>query len=189
MPLFITLSRNKGGTFYVKIREQNMDETLAYIEEVWTKFDTQHPYNYKFLNDVYAAQYDEEQTQQRLISLLSYISIIISLLGLVGLSAFTASQKAKEISIRKVLGANVSAIILRFSKDYIVLILIAFAIAIPLADYVIIEWMSEFAYRMDISWWYFMIPGVLVTSLGLLTVAYQSFRSAKANPIDRLRKG
>ena len=120
--------------------------------------------------------------------MLSYISIIISLLGLIGLSAFTASQKAKEISIRKVLGANVSTIIMRFSKDYIILILVAFAIAVPLADYAVVEWMSEFAYRMDISWWYFFVPGVLVTLLGLFTVAFQSLKSAKANPIDGLRK-
>lgn len=188
MPLFIARARGKGGTFYVKMRKENMVETLAYIEEVWTRFDTQHPYNYTFINDVYAQQYDEEQTQQRLISLLSYISIIISILGLIGLSAFTASQKAKEISIRKVLGANVGNIIIRFSKDYIVLILIAFTIAVPLADYAAIEWMSDFAYRMDISWWYFIVPGVLVMLLGLITVAFQSLKSAKANPIDGLRK-
>jgi len=188
MPLFITLDSDKGGTFYVKMRAENMEETMAYVEEVWTRFDTQHPYDYRFLNDVYAEQYGQEQTQQRLISLLSYISIIISLLGLIGLSAFTASQKAKEISIRKVLGANVSTIVVTFSKDYIILILIAFAVAVPLADYASIEWMSDFAYRMDISWWYFIIPGLIVTLLGLLTVAFQSLRSAKANPIEGLRK-
>lgn len=187
-PLFIVLNQGKGGTFYVKLKSDDMDETLTYIEETWTKFDTKHPYDYTFLNEIYAEQYEEEQTQQRLISLLSYISIIISILGLIGLSAFTASQKAKEISIRKVLGANVATLVLNFSKEYILLILIAFVVAIPLADYAIIEWLSDFAYRMEISWWYFAIPGMIVLTLGLATVSFQSLRSAKANPIDGLRK-
>jgi len=187
-PLLIKLDRDQGGTFYVKIRNEDMTNTLRFIEETWSKFDTQHSYDYSFLNEEYARQYEQEQTQQRLISLLSYISIIISLLGLIGLSAYTASQKAKEISIRKVLGANVSSIVLLFSKEYILLIIIALVISIPVADYAIVEWMSEFAYQMPISWMYFAIPGGIVIILGLVTVAFQSLRSAKADPISGLRK-
>lgn len=187
-PLFIVLDPGQGGTFYVKIKNEEMDETLSYIEEVWTKFDTQHPYDYTFLNEIYAEQYEAEETQQRLISLLSYISIIISILGLIGLSAFTANQKAKEISIRKVLGANIATLVMNFSKEYIMLILIALLVAIPLADYAIVEWLTDFAYQMEISWLYFIIPGLVVLILGLITVSFQSLRSAKANPVDGLRK-
>ena len=187
-PLFVVLYESDGGTFYVKVRGEKIEETLAYVEEVWTRFDTQHPFDYRFLNDVYREQYEAEQTQQKLISILSYISIIISLLGLIGLSAFTASQKAKEISIRKVLGARISTIVVLFSKGYLLLILIAFVIAVPLADYAIVEWMSDFAYRMPISWWYYIVPGLLVLLLGLVTVSIQSLRSAKADPVEGLRK-
>ena len=187
-PLFIVLDPDEGGTFYVKIKGQNISSTLSYIEEVWTSFDTQHPFDYTFMDDEFAKQYEADQTQQQLISLLSYICIFVSLLGLIGLSAFTASRKAKEISIRKVLGANVATIIYLFSKDYLQLIIIALIIAIPLADYVIVEWMASFAYRMPINWLYFLIPGLLVLMLGLTTVTIQSLRAAKANPVDGLRK-
>lgn len=187
-PLFIVFDRDRGGTFYVKLKNEQMQETLQYIQEVWTRFAPERPYDYTFLDDVYLEQYQADQTQQRLISLLSVLSIIISLLGLIGLSAFTASQRAKEISIRKVLGARISTLLWIFSKDYIYLILIAFVIAVPLADYAIVEWMSDFAYRMPINLLYYLIPGFLVLLLGLFTVSFQSLRSAKADPVEGLRK-
>ncbi len=186
-PLFLVLDSDMGGTFYVKIKPDNISSTLKYIQEVWTQFDTRHPFEYTFMDDEFARQYQEDQTQQTLISVLSYICIFVSLLGLIGLSAFTASRKAKEISIRKVLGANVPTIMVLFSKDYVRLILIAFVISIPLADYAIVEWMSGFAYRMQINWLYFAIPGLFVLTLGLVTVALQSLKSAKSNPVNGLR--
>ncbi|MDW3195202.1 MAG: FtsX-like permease family protein [Cytophagales bacterium] len=187
-PLFMVLDRGRGGTFYVKIQSDQMQETLQYVQEVWTRFAPERPYSYRFLDDLYHEQYEADQTQQRLISLLSFLSVIISLLGLIGLSAFTASQKAKEISIRKVLGAKVATILWLFSKDYIVLIGIAFIVAVPLADYAIVEWMSDFAYRLPINYAYYLIPGFMVLLLGLFTVSFQSLRSAKADPVEGLRK-
>lgn len=187
-PLFMVLDRDRGGTFYVKIKSDQMQETLKYVQEVWTKFAPERPYSYTFLDDVYQEQYEADQTQQRLISMLSVLSIIISLLGLIGLSAFTASQKAKEISIRKVLGAKVATLLWLFSKDYIILIGIALIIAVPLADYAIVEWMSDFAYRQPINYAYYLLPGLLVLMLGLSTVSFQSLKSAKADPVDGLRK-
>ncbi len=186
-PLFLVLDSDQGGTFYIKIKPEDMRSTLDYIESVWTQFDTKHPFEYTFMDEEFARQYEADLTQKTLISILSYVCIFVSLLGLIGLSAFTASRKAKEISIRKVLGANIPTIIMLFSKDYVRLILIAFVISVPLADYAIVEWMSGFAYRMDINWLYFIIPGVAVLLLGLLTVTIQSLRSARANPVDGLR--
>lgn len=187
-PLFMVLDRDRGGTFYVKIRSDQMQETLQYVQEVWTRFAPDRPYSYRFMDDLYHEQYEADMTQQRLISLLSILSIIISLLGLIGLSAFTASQKAKEISIRKVLGARVTTILWLFSKDYILLIGIAFVIAVPLADYAIVDWLSDFAYRLPIHYAYYMIPGFMVLMLGLFTVSFQSLKSAKSDPVDGLRK-
>lgn len=186
-PLFLVLDSDQGGTFYIKIKPEDMRSTLDYIESVWTQFDTKHPFEYTFMDEEFARQYEADLTQKTLISILSYVCIFVSLLGLIGLSAFTASRKAKEISIRKVLGANIPTIIMLFSKDYVRLILIAFVISVPLADYAIVEWMSGFAYRMDINWLYFILPGVAVLLLGLLTVTIQSLRSARANPVDGLR--
>ena len=188
MPLFIVFDRDRGGTFYVKIKSDQMQQTLQYVKEVWTKFDPDRPYDYTFMDEEYHAQYEADQTQQRLISILSILSIVISLLGLIGLSAFTASQKAKEISIRKVLGARVPTLLWLFSKSYLILILIAFMIAVPVADYAIVEWMSDFAYRMPMNYAYYVIPGCMVLLLGMFTVSFQSLRSAKADPVDGLRK-
>ena len=186
-PLFLVFDSDKGGTFYVKIKPENIGETLAYIESVWSQFDLKHPFEYTLMDAEFARQYEADRSQKILISILSYVCILVSLLGLIGLSAFTASRKAKEISIRKVLGASSAKIILLFSKEYIRLILIAFVIAVPLADYAIVEWMSNFAYRMELNWLYYIVPGVAVLALGLLTVTVQSLRSARSNPVDGLR--
>lgn len=186
-PLFLILDNETGGKFYIKLKGTNLQETIAYVEKVWTEFAPNSPFEYTFLDQEFAKQYEADQTQQRLISILSYICIFISILGLIGLSAFTASRKAKEISIRKVLGANTASLVALFSKEYLKLIIIAFLIAVPLADYAIVEWMSDFAYRMDIHWIYYIIPGLAVLFLGLFTVGFQSLRSAKANPVDGLR--
>lgn len=187
-PMFITLDSDLGGTFYVKIKSGDLSETLQYIEDVWTRFDTKHPFDYTFIDQEFAEQYKSDQIQQQLISVLSYISIFVSMLGLIGLSAFTASRKAKEISIRRILGANITGIILLFSREFIQLMIVAVVIAIPLADYAIVEWMSGFAYTMSISWLYFALPALLVLAVGLLTVVIQSFNAAKNNPVLGLRK-
>ncbi len=187
-PLFIVLTSHRGGRLHIRLKGTDLPQTIEYVEGVMSKFDPNHPFEYTFLDQAFGRQYRADQTQQQLISSLSYICIFISLLGLIGLSAFTASRKAKEISIRKVLGASVPAIVMLFSRDYFKLIIIAFVISVPLADYVITEWMSKFAYQMPVSWLYFVVPGVLVLFLGLLTVSLQSLKSAKANPVDGLRR-
>ncbi|WOK08860.1 FtsX-like permease family protein [Imperialibacter roseus] len=187
-PLFIVLDESDGGRIHIRIKGEDMKATIADIEEIWTGFDPNHPFEYTFLDQEFAKQYRADQIQLKLISTLSYICIIVSILGLIGLSAFTASRKAKEISIRKVLGASSATIVLLFSKDYVKLILIAFVISVPLANYIIVEWTSKFAYQMSIQWFYFVLPGVLVLTLGLLTVGAQSLRSARANPVEGLRR-
>ncbi len=186
-PLFILLDPDDGGRLHIRINSEDIKGTISFVEEVWTGFDPNHPFEYTFLDQEFAKQYRADQTQLKLISTLSYICIIVSILGLIGLSAFTASRKAKEISIRKVLGASSIMIVMLFSKEYVRLILIAFLISVPLANYIIVEWISKFAYQMTIQWFYFVLPGVLVLSLGLMTVGVQSLRSARANPVDGLR--
>ncbi|MFY0601375.1 MAG: ABC transporter permease [Cyclobacteriaceae bacterium] len=187
-PAFLVLGRDQGGRLHIRTKSAELPATIAFVKDVWTRFDDKHPFEYTFLDQEFAKQYRADQTQQRLISILSYICIFVSLLGLIGLSAFTASRKAKEISIRKVLGASVTTIIFLFSKDYFKLILIAFAISVPIANYLIVEWLSTFAYQVPIRWFYFAIPGSIVLLLGLLTVSIQSLKTARANPVDALNR-
>lgn len=186
-PMFLLRMEADDGTLHVRIAGQNIDETLAYLEEQFAKFDPSHPFEYQFIDKEFEKQYQADQIQLQLISALSFICIFVSILGLIGLSAFTIGQKAKEISIRKVLGASVQSILIQFSKGYVTLILVAIALAIPLANYMIQEWLAEFAYQVTVKWYFYVLPGVLVLLLGLVIVLLQSIKSAQANPAQGLR--
>ena len=186
-PLLIGLSDNPGGHLHLRVSPVNLRQTMAKIEMMWKGFDPNHPYQFKFLDQNFNEQYTADETQQRLVGTLSYLCIFISILGLVGLAAFTASQKTKEIGVRKALGASSSSIIGLFSKDYLKLILISFLIAVPVANYVISEWLNSFAYQTEIHWYNFLGPGIIVLSVALVTVGLQTFKSANANPVKALR--
>ncbi|MGB3467675.1 MAG: ABC transporter permease [Cyclobacteriaceae bacterium] len=186
-PLFILYGNIDRGTIHVRISGNNISGTIAFIESVITKFDKANPFEYTFLDAEFDKQYKADQIQQQLISTLSYLCIFISILGLIGLSAFSVGQKAKEISIRKTLGGSISHILMLFSREYVKLILIAIVIAIPVADYVIVDWLSAFAYQMPHEWIYYIIPAVIVLLFGFLTVMFQVMRAARANPVDGLR--
>ncbi len=186
-PVFIVPTPNAGGSLQIRVNGQDMQSTIDHIEQVITKFDTKNPFQYRFLDAEFNAQYKADEIQHQLLSTLSYICIIISLLGLVGLSAFTVSQKAKEISIRKTLGASIPNVLISFSKGYLKLMILAAIIAIPIADFVIVDWLSEFAYQMNQQWWYYAIPTFIVLLFGLGTVSIQVLKAAKANPVDGLR--
>ena len=115
------------------------------------------------------------------------LAIFIANLGLFGLASYTVVQRTKEIGIRKVLGASVMGILVLLSKEYIKLILIAFVIAIPVANYFFSEWLKNFAYRTEVNWWMFALPGILVLLIALLSVGGQTIKAARKNPVDSLR--
>jgi len=131
--------------------------------------------------------YKDERNTSTLINLATIVSIIISCLGLFGLATLTAFQRNKEIGIRKILGASMTGIIRMLSADFVRLIIIALLIASPVAWWGMNKWLEDFAYRIDIRWWYFAIAGVAAVLIALLTVSYQSVRAALANPVDALR--
>lgn len=186
-PIFIMRMEGDDGTMHVRIDGQNTAETLAYLEAQFMKFDPSHPFEYQFIDQEFEKQYRADQIQLQMISALSFICIFVSVLGLIGLSAFTIGQKAKEISIRKVLGASVQNILLQFTRAYVVLILVAIVLAIPITHYLSQEWLSAFAYQLPVKWYYYVLPGSLVLLLGLLIVLLQSIKSAQANPVKGLR--
>ncbi|MEM6362695.1 MAG: FtsX-like permease family protein [Bacteroidota bacterium] len=186
-PLLIGLSDNSGGYLHLKVNSNNLRGTMSDIETMWKKFDPNHPYQYHFLDQNFNEQYEADEIQQRLVGTLSYLCIFISILGLVGLAAFTAGQKTKEIGVRKVLGASSNSIIGLFSKDYIKLILIAFIVAVPVANYIISEWLSSFAYQVQIRWYNFLLPGLIVLLVAMITVWLQTSKAANANPVRALR--
>ncbi len=160
---------------------------IAKIETEWNRFYPEATFDFRFYDDVIAELYRKERQTSTLIGTATGITIFISCLGLFGLATLTASQRTKEIGIRKVLGASVSGIVALLSKDFVKLVLIAIAIASPIAWWAMNKWLEDFAYRIEIHWWMFAVAGLVAVAIALLTVSWQAVRAALANPVDSLR--
>jgi putative ABC transport system permease protein len=186
-PLLIVKSRKEGGFLHLKLSGENLPATMDYIKQKWTGFDPNHPFEYFFLDQRFNEQYRSDETQYTLLSSLSYICIFISLLGLLGLSAFTAAQRTKEIGIRKVHGASTPRIIYLLYKDVMYLIIIAAIVVVPVAYYVINQWMNNFAYQTTLNYLTFAFVAFMALVFAFLTVAFHSLKTARTNPVDSLK--
>ena len=144
-------------------------------------------YQYSFLDDSIAENYALEQLAYEGFSIFSMLTIIIGCLGLHGLLSFVTIRKTKEVGIRKVLGASIAQIVGLFSKEFMLLVLLAFIVAAPIAWYFMKNWLQSFTYHIELSWWLFLAGALLTVCIALLTVSYQSIKAALANPIDSLR--
>ncbi|GAB3336185.1 ABC transporter permease [Larkinella ripae] len=179
-------ARNIG----VKLAGRNVDDvktTLARIEQQWKAVHPDKKFDYDFLDDRIASLYEKEQKTSRLVNTATAVAILISCMGLFGLATFTAEQRTKEISIRKVLGASVAGIVTLLSKDFLKLVFISLLLAAPVAWWAMREWLKDFAYKVDIEWWVFALAGLLAVFISLLTISFQSIRAALANPVKSLR--
>ena len=186
-PLVLFVSPNWRSNLYLKVDGQNVSEAIAAAETTWKQLNPAYPFEYHFLDESFDQMYQAEQRTGELFNYFAFIAIFISCLGLFGLSAYTAELRTKEIGVRKVLGASVSSILLMFTKDFIVLILIAFVVAVPVSYYLMHTWLAEFVYRTDIALAVFIVAIVFAVTITLLTVGYQSVKAALANPVDSLR--
>ncbi len=185
-PLYIRY-RSNNGVISIKAAEAGMENTLAQIEETWKKVYPQYIFEYSFMDDDFENLYNNEQAFAYMFSHLTGLAILIAVLGLFALSAFTAEQKTKEIGIRKVLGANVSTIVTMLSRDFMILIIVAFVLAAPLAWFFMGQWLDSFVYRIDQNVLVYLLAGLISILVALLTVSWQSIRAAVANPIKALR--
>jgi len=172
---------------HVKTTGGKTSQAIASTERLWKKFNPEYPFEYTFVDEAYNRLYQSEERIGQLFNFFSGIAILISCLGLFGLATFTAEQRTKEIGIRKVLGASVTSIVALLSKDFLKLVLIAIVIATPIAWYAMNEWLADFAYKIDISWWVFALAGGLAVGITLLTVSFQSVKAALMNPVESLR--
>lgn len=166
---------------------ENLSSSLKYLETEWAAMFPEYVFDYDFLDESIAAYYQEEARLSQLFKILAGITIFIGCLGLYGLVAFMAVRRTKEVGIRKVLGASVQHILFLFSKEFVVLIMIAFCIAGPIALYIMRQWLQHFTYRIDISITIFLVAIASSLLIAILTVSYQSFKAAIANPVDSLR--
>ncbi|KAA5542850.1 ABC transporter permease [Adhaeribacter rhizoryzae] len=185
-PMVMTYGENSGSVL-VKIKTDNIPGLIASLENTWNDLTAEAPFAYSFLDDRFAEVYQTEQKLGKILGIFAGLTIFIACLGLFGLATFTAQQRRKEIGIRKVLGASVSAIVAMLSKDFLKLVLVANLIAWPLAWYGMHQWLQDFAYRTQISWWIFVVAGALAIIIALVTISFQAIKAAVSNPVKSLR--
>jgi len=187
-PCILLNSSNWLERSNIKLQHRtNLSETLLFIENTWKELYPEGIYSYSFLDDALAKNYALEQLVFKGFMTFSMLTIIIGCLGLYGLLSYVTIRKTKEVGIRKVLGASIIQIVELFSREFIILIVLAFLIAAPLSYYFMNQWLQDFAYRIEISWWMFALGALLAVVIALFTVSYQSIKAALANPVDSLR--
>jgi putative ABC transport system permease protein len=184
-PMMMVLEESHG--LIVKVKTQDISGLLANIKAQRDKQNSGEAFSYAFVDELFNKTYISEQKTGKILSIFAALTIFIACLGLFGLATFTAEQRTKEIGIRKVLGATVGSVVVLLSKDFLKLVLIACVVAFPIDYYAMNKWLADFAYRIDISWWVFLLAGLLSALIALLTVGYQAIVSALMNPVESLK--
>jgi len=171
----------------IKIISGDLQQTIADIETVWKKVAPSQPFNYYFMEDSFNNTYRTEWRLGRIFTIFTILSLLIACLGLFGLSAFNAEKRAKEVGIRKVMGANIGQIVYKLSFDFLKLVVIAILLSLPLGWIAMNRWLKDFSYRINIPWWIFAIAALLAILIALLTVSFQAIKTAIQNPVKSLR--
>ncbi|WP_223583968.1 ABC transporter permease [Sphingobacterium sp. GVS05A] len=190
-PIAMQISTNKGTLQNINIKlngdPKKWQQAIASIKTEWENVYPNAPFTYQFYDERIKELYEKDYRFYKIINLSTSITILLSCLGLIGLVTLTTHQRTKEIGIRKILGSTVSGIVLLLSKDYIKLIVISILIATPIAWLAIDKWLTDFAFKIELSWWMFIIPAIVTIGVAFLAMSYQSVSAARANPVDSLR--
>jgi putative ABC transport system permease protein len=186
-PLSMRIEPNGCSLISIKVSGNNLPGTISAIESKWNTLIPARPFSYFFLDEYFDEQYKSEQRFGKLFLNFAILAIIISCLGLLGLASYSTMQRTREIGIRKVLGASVTNIVNLLSKDFLRLVGIAVIIASPIAYFSMHKWLQDFAYRIPISWWIFVLAAVTATLIAILTVSFQAIKAAVSNPVKSLR--
>lgn len=186
-PLIMFIEPPEFHYLLVKLRPQDLANTLAFIRTQWQALAPHSPFDFSFLDRAFAGLYHAEQNAGRLLGMFAALAIFIAGLGLFGLASYTAEQRTKEIGVRKVLGASVTGIVGLLSKDFVKLVFVSFIVATPLAYFIMNHWLQDFAYRITLNWWIFALAGVMALVIALFTVSTQAIKAALANPVEALR--
>lgn len=172
---------------YARIKAEGVQDTLAQMKQTWDRVVPEYPFVFRFLDDRIGELYRSEQSLGRILQAFTLLAVIISCLGLFGLVSFVVEKRKKEIGIRKVIGASIQRIVRNLSSEFLVLVIIANMTALPIACFIMNNWLKGFAYRIEISVWMFAVTAGLSILIALLTVSYRSIRSALSNPVEALR--
>jgi len=186
-PMAMYMNEFPDGGVWVKFEKSKQKEAMAALERIYKKAMPSAVYHYNFLDELNAKQYVQEQRWQKVVSVATILSFIVCCLGLFGLAHLSTNQRIKEIGIRKVLGASVSEIVTLLSGDFLKLVLVAFIIAAPISWLVMNKWLQNYEYRVNLSWWIFVMSGTFAILIALITVSFQAIKAALANPVRSLR--
>ncbi len=186
-PLVLIYKSNWIDMLAIRVNMENFGETIQFIEEKWTAFDQKNAFSFSFLDANFDSQYDKERKLLNIFGYFAILIIIISSMGLFGLASFTAAQRTREIGIRKVLGSSESQITGQLIKDFLLLVLVAGIIAIPVSYFAMQLWLDAFAYRISLDWTFFAGSLLLAMAIAVFTVLFQALKAARSNPVDVLK--
>lgn len=195
---FEPLQRNTESCYYayflpilqhvfIRLDGQQDQEVLRYVENVWSEFAPDQPFEYSFLEDDLNAMYNSEEELSQIVIYFALLAVLIACLGLFGLASFASEQRIKEIGVRKVLGASIPQMLYLLTKDFMLLVLIAFVIAAPAAYFLSNWWLQNFAFSVDVSVLTFLLSGLMSMIVALVTIAYKTYNAARSNPVKALR--
>jgi putative ABC transport system permease protein len=187
LPVAFVVSPAQCWKMAIKVRAEHLNETLAFLEKTWKDFYPEWVFEHQFVDERVRKYYESEERTFQLMSYFAFLAIFVASLGLFGLVSFIIKRRFKEISIRKVLGASVASIFALLSRELLWGILLANLIAWPIAWYALNRWLQNFAYRTSLSWWIFIVAGMSVMAVVLLTMSWQTLRAARTNPVDLLK--
>ena len=183
----LILKRNPYGGIIIRSKTANMSGIIENLDIIWNQLNPKEALDYSVLDDSFKHTYLKERKMGTIITIFALLTIIVACLGLFGLITFTAQQRFKEIGIRKVLGSSATQIVALLSKDFIKLVGISFIIAFPLSNYLMNKWLQDFAYRIDIQWWLFLLAALITMGIAFLTIGFKSLKAAMTNPIKSLK--
>jgi putative ABC transport system permease protein len=186
-PLVLHMTPGIGSYASIRIKSENILNTMSFIKNKWQEFNPGHPFDYLFLDDQYDRLYRSEKKMGQVFRYFTFLALFISCLGLFGLSSYVLEKRTKEIGIRKILGASLSSIIIMVSKEFSKWIFLANVVAWPIVYFSMNLWLENFSYRINISFWTFLLSTVIVMALSLFTVSYQSVKAAMTNPANSLK--
>jgi putative ABC transport system permease protein len=189
--ILMVVDSKRYSTLSIKLNLQgdnvSIEDKIKQIEKIWSSVFPEYIFEYQFFDENIKAFYVQEEKYAQLFQLFSLVFLLIGCLGLYGLITFVVNRKSKEVAIRKVLGASLANVLTMFSKEYIQLIALSFLIAVPVSYYGVTNWLSNFASHIELEWWLFFIPGVVVMLVAMLVIISKSFKAANENPIDKLK--
>jgi putative ABC transport system permease protein len=186
-PMFTVLD-DWWGSFTIRLsKDKDLQSSLQTVEKVFKKYGPEYPFEYTFVDVEFQKKFTTINLTSKLASLFAILAIIITGLGLFGLASFTAEQRTKEIGIRKVLGASVLSLVNLISRDFSLLVIVAFAVSAPLSWWLMTKYLERYTIRTEIAWWIFPVTGAIALIFALLIVSTQALRAAQSNPVDSLR--